>query len=508
MNGRTLDGRTPNGQALRPDADGLPAGAGVARRLWRARSLRFQVLAVFLAINALAAIGAAALVIANARRATNVEMAASLAIAARFVESTVQRISAREGASASLEQLPFHIGGLRHVRIRIETAGGRSLDVAPNADSRAEGDDEAADPARDSAAAQVPGWFVRLVDIPPMVREIPIHEGVTWLGRVIISGESADEIAEVWEDMSDLAVLAGTVSLVILAALYLALGRLFAPLRDLAAGFGALEAGDYRHRLPPPRVREFGALTRRFNALAVTLQAARDDTARLNRRLVTAQDDERRRVAADLHDELGPCLFGVRANLDSIARLAADAGAGLRERLRDRAGDASAIVDRMQTLNRRLLRSLRPMALGHVPLCDLIADLVADFERSAPEHRFTLEAGDRSRIHEEGVGLTAYRCAQEAITNAVRHAGASHVRVRLEEFAGAEGPWLRLSVEDDGVGFRPDSAAGYGLIGIEERVAALGGRWRIAAGTPGTRVEFEIPAEAGGFDTATREPTT
>ncbi len=489
-----------------PTATGLRRGVSAARRLWRARSLRFQVLAVFVAINVLAAIGASALVIANARRATNVEMAASLAIAARFVESTVQRISAREGASASLEQLPFHIGGLRHVRIRIETATGRSTEVAPNADSRAEGDDETADPARDSAVAQVPAWFVRLVDIPPMEREIPIHEGVTRLGQVIITGVSADEIAEVWEDMSDLAALAGAVNLVILAALYLALGRLFAPLRDLAAGFGALEAGDYRHRLPPPRVREFGALTRRFNALAVTLQAAQDDTARLNRRLVTAQDDERRRVAADLHDELGPCLFGVRANLDSIARLAA--GTELRERLRERAADASAIVDRMQTLNRRLLRSLRPMALGHVPLCDLIADLVADFERSAPDHRFTLEAGDPGRVHEEGVGLTVYRCAQEAITNAVRHAGASHVAVRLEDIAGADGPWLRLTVEDDGVGFRPDTAAGYGLVGIEERVAALGGRWRIAAGTPGTRVEFELPAEAGPFDTASRETTT
>ncbi|MCK0197961.1 histidine kinase [Ancylobacter sp. 6x-1] len=507
---------SPTSGVLRPARGGpmmrLRRGGGhLLRRLlrepwtvlWRARSLRVQVLAVLVAANLVAGLGAAALVVANARRATNVEISASLAIAARFVEGQVQRLAARGGASASLAELPLHIGGLRHVRIRIEDAKGRVLDVTPNESSLARGDDVDGDGERDAVISEVPAWFTRLVDVAPMSREISIHDGTTQLGRVLVSGESADEIAEVWEDMSSLTMLALVVNVAILAALYIALGRLFAPLRDLSAGMQALEAGRFQHRLGRPRMREFEAINARFNALAGALQLARADNERLTRRLVTVQDDERARIAAELHDELGPCLFGVRANLESVARLAEGAESVLAARLAERTATATDIVDRIQLLNRRLLRSIRPMALGHVPLNELLAELLADFGRTVPDRSFTLTSTPMTRSYEEGVGLTIYRCAQEGVTNAVRHGAARHVVLRLAETGLSDRPTLTLVVEDDGTGIRPGAEAGYGLTGIGERVAALGGRWSIRKAStrgrwPGTRVEVEIPVTEGG----------
>lgn len=451
--------------------------------LWRGRSLRWQVLAAVVVINLSAALVAAVVVIANARRATAIEIGSSLAVAERLVEETVERLQGM-GGGISIEQLPLHIGGLRHVRIRIEDAQGRVIDIAPQSD----------DTRRDAEDAEVPGWFADLVSVDRLEREIPVVEGGNRIGRVLVIGEASDEIAEVWEDMSDLAVLGLAVNLAILGALFLVLGKLLRPLHTLSVGLHELEEGRLEHRLPTPGVRELALIAERFNALGTALRAAHDDNARLHERLIGVQDDERRQIAADLHDELGPCLFGIRANLESVERLAARTDADFGRRIAERTGTIAGILDRVQGLNRRLLRRIRPMALDHVPLAAVLADLLADFESHSPDRSFSLAAEGLAERYGDGIDITVYRCLQEAVTNALRHGDARRITVELREEAYGTGRRLRLVVEDDGIGMAPETAPGFGLIGIEERLRALGGTWRIVAAAPkGTRVEMEIP---------------
>lgn len=464
----------------------MSAAAKQGAALWRGRSLRWQVLAAVVLINLCAALVAAVVVIANARRATAIEINSSLAVAERLVEETVERL-AGIGGGVSIEQLPLHIGGLRHVRIRIEDAQGRVIDIAPQSD----------DARRDEEDAEVPDWFADLVSVDRLEREIPVVEGGRTIGRVLVIGEASDEIAEVWEDMSDLAMLALAVNLAILGALFLVLGKLLRPLQTLSAGLHELEEGRFEHRLPTPGVRELASIAERFNALGAALKAARDDNARLQERLIGVQDDERRLIAADLHDELGPCLFGIRANLDSVERLAARADADLGRRIAERTGTIAGILDRVQGLNRRLLRRIRPMALDHVPLGEVLADLLADFESHSPGRSFSLAIDGLAERYGDSIDITVYRCLQEAVTNALRHGEARRIAVELREEADGPGRRLRLAVEDDGIGMAPQTAPGFGLIGIEERLRALGGTWRIVAAEPrGTRVEMEIPVPA------------
>lgn len=461
-----------------------PARRGIVDRIWRGRSLRWQVMAAVIAINLCAALAAAAVVVGNARRATAIEINSSLAVAARFVEETVQRLADERNGSVSIVELPVHIGGLRHVRIRIEDTQGKVVDISP--DQVDAGEDGEAD---------IPDWFTDLVTVDRLERVIPVMDGGQTAGRVLVIGEASDEIAEVWEDMSDLVVLAVAVNIAILAALYLVLGRLLYPLRQLSAGLSELEAGRFEHRLPPPSVQELALIAGRFNTLGAALRGAHEDNARLHMRLITVQDDERRQIAADLHDELGPCLFGMRANLESVERLSARTDPDLAGRIRERLGTVTEILDRVQTLNRRLLRRIRPMALDHVPLSAVIADLIADFERHAPGRTFSLKASGLSESYGDAISITIYRCAQEAITNALRHGGARSIAVELTEMPGRR---LRLAVQDDGIGIAPETAPGYGLIGIEERLNALGGSWNIRSAAPsGTRVEMEIPTDLG-----------
>ena len=465
-------------------ASGTAAPPPPSFGLWQRRSLRWQVLAAIVAINLCAALVAVVVIIANARRATEAEMLSSLAVAERFVQETVERLASEQGTTSSLAQLPLHISGLRHVRIRIEDRAGTALDIAPAESEPHEG--------------EVPGWFTWLVSAEGQEIVVPIVENGATVGQVRVAGEASDEIAEVWEDMSDLALLAAAVNIAILAALYLVLGRLLMPLRTLSAGLSELEAGRFEHRLDPPRIRELAVIAERFNALGAALKAAREDNGRLNERLVSVQDDERRQIASDLHDELGPCVFGLRANLESIERLAARAEPALGQRMGERIATMTEILDRIQGLNRRLLRKIRPMALGHVPLAAVLADLVADFENHSPGRRITLSAEGLAERYGDSVDITLYRCIQEAVTNALRHGAARNIAIRLR--ADRRAGRIDLAIEDDGTGIAAGAPHGFGLIGMEERISALGGTWRILPVVPsGTRIEVTIPAQPYQF---------
>jgi two-component system sensor histidine kinase UhpB len=157
------------------------------------------------------------------------------------------------------------------------------------------------------------------------------------------------------------------------------------------------------------------------------------------------------------------------------------------------------IIERLQGLNRSLLKRLRPMALGNVPLADLLAQIVHERTREHPEMSFQFSAERLGDSYGDSIDLTIYRCAQEGLTNAIRHANATHVAVSIGELAGDHdhaGPHLRLIVRDDGFGMGARTPPGFGLRGMQERVQALGGDCRIE-GRPrlGTTVTIAIPLQ-------------
>lgn len=459
--------------------------------LWARQPLRQRVLAAFLLINLAAAAVTAAVVIYNAKRATEVEVAASMAVAERFVRASIDDLGRNIPGGLMLEDVVGHVGPLRHVKLVITTVAGRPIwQERPRTGDEAHKGDRA------------PAWFISLLRIEPPSREVPVSSGGRKVGTVLILGDPEDEIAEVWGDMSSLAVLAGAVNLAVILLLHFAFGRLLTPLTALSEGLRHLEQGHFTHRLAVPGSPELADLSRRFNALAVSLALAREENLRLHRCLLTAQEDERRLIAKELHDEMGPCVFGLRANMASLDRLAAKAACEEAPRLRQRVGVLSGIADRIAGANRRVLERLRPVALGEVALADLLAGLVQEFAEhdGAPAINFAPARLDWS--YGDCADLTVYRCLQEGLTNVIRHAGARRIDLRLEELqpaAAAPAKALRLVVRDDGNGIPPGTPFGIGLTGMKERVQALGGRFSIAGGPGGTRLEVVIPGQPLGL---------
>jgi len=473
----------------RPPVLRLP---GLWDALWYRRSVRAQLLLTVLLIELIAALVTAGVTVLKARTSTRIEIDASMNLAEVLVRETIELMPQDTPADRFLEALPLRQRFARHVRITVRDAAGHGVDTRPMTGGL-EGDGH--------TRAPVPAWFAYLISPPPERREFPVVLNGRPIGSVVITGEPADEIAETWENLTALAGAATLVSLAMIAILYVLFGRVLDPLTALGTGLLELERRSYGVRLRRPKARELAAITDRFNALAGALDAARAENAGLYQRLITTQDDERRNTARELHDEVGPSLFGLKANAASIASAAGALSGESAHAVQERARDILAIVEHLQLVNRSLLTRLRPMALGHVPLADLLADMIGDRARQNPQIAFPLTPGKLQPSYGDSIDLTIYRCVQESLTNAIRHARATRIRVDLAEAGDAsslQGTRLALTVEDDGCGIDPHAPAGFGLQGMRERVQALGGECSVQ-GAPGggTRVRIVIPVRAG-----------
>ena len=462
--------------------------------LWRCRSVRQQIFLVFFAVDLFAVAVAGGMIILRAQGQTQVEITASMKLAELMVTEAISLLQQQQQAAArDLASLPLRLRFMRHVRVEVTEADGSPI---THGQSTADSDRTAAD------QAGVPGWFVSLIAGPPVSRELPVVVKGRRIGSVVVAGEPGNEIAEVWSNTVTLGVMAFLVNFALIAVVYVVVHRALKPLTGLAGGLLDLENSNYEVRLPLPKPPELAAIVDRFNELAGALEVAHNNNSALTQRLVTAQDDERRRMALDLHDEVGPCLFGLKAQAASIAMALGQPADATSQTVLARARDMIDIVERLQALNRSMLKRLRPMALGHVPLRDLLAEFVGDCARRHNDISFSFSTGKLSSSYGDPIDLTIYRCVQEGLTNAVRHAEARSVNVNLDELKDGRRSGasllagLSLTIRDDGRGIAPDALKGFGIAGMWERVQALGGNF-VLRGDPGvgTCVSITMPAE-------------
>jgi signal transduction histidine kinase len=221
----------------------------------------------------------------------------------------------------------------------------------------------------------------------------------------------------------------------------------------------------------------------------------------LSRRLVEVQENERRGIARELHDEIGQLLTGLKLILELPERLPA-------KEVKHRLEDARSLVSDIMGRVREISLSLRPAMLDDL---GLLPALLWHFERYSEISKVKVHfhhSGLEGRRFDTETETAVYRIVQEAATNIARHAGIGEVTIRL--FAGQEK--LDLEVEDRGVGFDVRAALSVGtssgLVGMRERAHLLGGRLAVES-VPGrgTKVTAELPV-GGPVERRTRERGT
>jgi len=220
------------------------------------------------------------------------------------------------------------------------------------------------------------------------------------------------------------------------------------------------------------------------NQESAQLKQSRRELRRLSAGLVEAREEERLRIARELHDELGQRLTALKMELSSLAAQAPAA--------RPRIGAMIDMVDETVASVRRIATDLRPLMLDDLGLTPAIEWLVRESSRRMGID-FTLHVDEIDAIVDPPTAIAVYRMIQEGITNIARHARATSACIRLER----EGTGLLLTVQDNGCGFTAQSMhrdGSHGLMGIRERARMLGGQMKVVnAPEGGGRIQVHLP---------------
>ncbi|MGC2203195.1 MAG: histidine kinase [Stellaceae bacterium] len=422
-------------------------------------SLRFRLIGLVCVVLAISLALGAMIAYSNASRSVRTEMRAAFLVGRQTIQSAIDRVQNAADPSRAIDDLIASFNGNRHLRVR--HVGEMPAFAVPTIEK--------------SKFGRPPAWFVRLIGVAPEGDRIPVTIGDRDYGTIVIETDPHNETLEVWnefaESLATLSVFGGLTMFLI----YVFIGRTLRPLDRLAAALEEVGDGYFRTRFGGRLAPELARLRNSFNRMAESLAAAAAENRRLNERVLTLQEEERGELARDLHDEVSPYLFAINADAATASRLIENG------RLGDAAAHVGSITDavrHMQRQVRRMLARLRPIGLAEFGLREAIENLVAFWRRRRPEIRYEVTISSECEDLTDMIGTAICRIAQEALSNAVRHAEPELVTISIERSRDSEKgrDEVRLIVEDNGRGMRQPERLGYGLIGITERVGTLGGR--------------------------------
>jgi two-component system, NarL family, sensor histidine kinase UhpB len=316
-----------------------------------------------------------------------------------------------------------------------------------------------------------------------------------------------------------LAVLAAALAATAIG-LALAQRSLQAPLADVMVALRTMKQGNYDIAIAPRARGELGELQSALVEMAYALNVRRTELrkqvdertqqlqqsveqnakADSERRRLIAQgnmqlEEERRRIAVEIHDHLNASIIGIRSKAEHIAELASGSdyprSADAIERT---ATDITRTMSRLYDSARSLVKQLRPEVIDVLGLTGALQEMVNEYNKLLPNIEFVLRVADEFPDLRGQIAITAYRLVQEALSNVIKHSQASMATIRLECPSSHRAVLIR--VRDNGVGFdaQTQPTRSLGLIGMRERVAAVGGSMRIeSVASKGTSIVFMLP---------------
>lgn len=391
----------------------------------------------------------------HAVRKIETEMQAAIAVGGRIAHNAVDDAEEAVDPPRRLELLVADFHGDRHLQASL-TVGGKVIQSSNLAIPQ----------------SPAPDWFFDLFAAAPKVLHVDLPPVFAGHGTVTLKTDARNEVAEVWGDVGLTLTILTLFCTLVLAFFYWTLGTAIRPLEHLTQAFARVGNGDYDQRVAERGPLELSRLCQGFNHMVERLARAETQNLRLQKQLLTVQDEERADLARDLHDEVGPLLFAVDVDTVAIERLIEERRYA---KIGERLGIIREAVAQMQKHVRSILGRLRPAVLLDVGLAHAIDNLVAFWRAHTRGLDFTVD------VPEDGFGelldAAIYRIVQESVSNAVRHGKPGTIAIEVRPFGEEE---IVVSVKDDGCGMKRSGKLGsYGILGMRERVESLGGAFSV-----------------------------
>jgi len=310
------------------------------------------------------------------------------------------------------------------------------------------------------------------------------------LGRIEITPDPRYEYAEIWKQMKDAFLLILIFFVLVNLLISFVVNVALKPTVIIHSALQSLGEGDLKARLPEFETQELKDIGEKFNEMAGKLEYTIEQNHNLSRQLITLQEEERKSIARDLHDEFGQSLTAIQA--DSLAALTV---------VRKKSPEAVSSLEAINSISKHLMKvvsgllhRIRPQILDELGLAVAIEDLVYQWQSRYPKIAFDLNMLEAAGAQlSEAFQVAVYRMVQECLTNISRHAGATKVSVQLHIEAQPRGQKLVVSIQDNGRGFNPKKVTGFGLAGMRERFEGLGAELMIQSSNKGTAVTALIP---------------
>lgn len=360
----------------------------------------------------------------------------------------------------------------RHMSIQVKTAMGDIVNISRH------------DP-QNKLDGSPPDWFVNLVigQYPKIEYPIDTYHGSPLY--LIIQANPMDEIAEVWQE--SITFFTSLIALVLLTFLSIRLvfDKTIKSIHSIIAHLKLIETGNYQKKLPEFSVREYDDIAKAVNHMTDVLDNTEKQNRALTQHSLEIQEEERRRLSQELHDEFSQSLTAIKVMAATAAHEKADS--------RKITTSIIGICEHLMTIVRSMMKQLHPLILTELGLKATLEDLLQHWEMKKTATVFTLEYDDRVDLIDKQVIIQVFRVIQESLTNIVRHAKASQVKISLQIESDSEE--LILSITDDGQGCHLDQiGSGFGLLGMKERITLLGGQFSVRSQiSKGMKILAKVP---------------
>lgn len=443
-------------------------------------NLKIRINLIITLMLALVMLIGAGVMIDNAREDIRAEVDSTTVLALHLLDAEVSHYTsdyAWANSAAANKVTIFRLQNLdnvRHLRIEFFDSFGRLRDSNRPPTSR--------------GANSPPEWFENLmskVSTSLKATHRPIIVNNRILGELVITPDPSYEIAEIWHDTFGLMSLGVLFFFVLNGLVYWAVDRALRPLNKILGALNQLEHGHLEARLPSFSLPELSSVSSKFNAMAQTLENSTLNNHRLTQQIIRLQEDERKNIAHDLHDEIGQHLTAINIDASVILKtdniLAAQASAMA----------ISEVAMQMMAIVREMLQRLRPAMLDELGLSSSLHELIETWRQRNSGINTNINISSQLGDINEIIAITAYRIVQECLTNITKYANARLVTIKIERNAD----YLKVLVKDNGQGFDAQLISqGFGLAGMRERVEGLGGSFQLTTDLDtGVHIEASLP---------------